>query len=162
MSSLRYCPECRAEYVGSARECVECGVALVGEAELSQRAGESLPPVSQLVCVRAASLGWARALSGMLAEEGVSHRIEVAADDLEEGGVGRPGANLPYGVYVRPEDVAIAARVDAAFMRSQIPDLPGEGEAGEEEVGSCPACGASLGGADECPDCGLVLGSGDG
>jgi hypothetical protein len=153
-----YCPECRSEYLGTASVCVECGVALVREGELSAHGAGSLPPVSQLACVRAASLGWARALSALLAEAGISHRIEVASDDLEDGSVRRPGANLPYGVYVRHEDVAAASRVDAAFMRSQIPDLPGEGESPPADAGGCPACGAELGGAAECPDCGLVLG----
>jgi hypothetical protein len=132
-------------------------VALVREDELSAGGSESLPPISELVCVRAASLGWARALSERLAAEGVSHRIEVAADDLEDGSARRPGVNLPYGVYVRSEDMAVAARVDAAFVRSQIPDLPEEPQAGE----GCPACGADVGEADECPDCGLALGFGD-
>jgi hypothetical protein len=135
-------------------------VALVREDDLARHGESSLPPVSELVCVRAASLGWARALSELLAAEGISHRIEVASDDLEDGSVRRPGANLPYGVYVRAEDMAEAARVDAAFVRSQIPDLPGEGEAVAGADEGCPACGAQVGEADECPDCGLALGFG--
>jgi hypothetical protein len=157
-----YCPECRSEYLGSATVCVECGVALVGEDALESTAREQLPPVSELVCIRAASVGWAQRLSERLASEGISHRIEVSADDTDDGSVRRPGATLPYGVYVRSEDVEAASRVDTAFMHSQIPDLPGAGAA-ESDAGddgeACPACGAALGtDVVECPDCGLVLG----
>lgn len=163
MSSVQpvYCPECRSEYLGTASVCVECGVGLVSELALESHAEHALPPVSELVCIRASSVGWAQALSERLAAEGISHRIEVAGDD-EDGSVRRPGANLPYGVYVRAEDLEVAARVDAAFMRSQIPDLPDEGEAGALEAEGCPACGAEVAlDVSECPECGLALGFGE-
>ena len=152
-----YCPQCKSEYLGTATECVDCGVALVSEGELEGHADRALPPISELVCVRAASVGWAQALSERLAAEGISHRIEVAGDDLEDGSMRRPGANLPSGVYVRAQDVEVAARVDAAFMHSQIPDLPAEGESAADPEG-CPACGAKVeADASECPECELVL-----
>jgi hypothetical protein len=152
-----YCPECQSEYLGTATICGECGVALVSESALADAGAPELPPVSELVCIRAASVAWAQSLSEQLAAEGISHRIEVATDDLEDGSVRRPGANLPYGVYVRPVDVAEASRVDAAFMRSQIPDLPGEHESPSDPAG-CPACGAEVAsGSSECSDCGLAL-----
>lgn len=155
-----YCPECRSEYLGSATVCVECGIALVSEVSLESAASAQLPPVSELVCIRAASVGWAQRLSERLAAEGISHRIEASDDDTDDGSARRPGANLPYGVYVRPEDVEAASQVDAAFMHSQIPDLPGEsGPEGAENDEGCPACGTALTPeAVECPDCGLVLG----
>ena len=93
----------------SATRCVECDVALVAEHALEDHRPEELPPVSELVCIRASAVGWAQALSERLAEAGISHRIEVASDDEEEGSARRPGANLPYGVYVRPQDAQRAA-----------------------------------------------------
>ena len=164
MSPILYCPECRSEYLGSAIRCADCDVALVEEAALDAAgATEEMPPAARLTCVRAASLGWASALSERLREAGISHRIEAAADD-DDGSVRRPGANLPYGVYVREEDAAAAARVDDAFMRSQIPDLPAAEAADGGPPGGegCPACGADLvADAAECPDCGLALALGE-
>lgn len=161
MSNPVFCPECRGEYLSSATVCAECGVPLVSESALSESAVEDLPPVSELVCIRASAVGWARALSEQLVEAGISHRIEVAHDDSEDGSDRRPGANLPFGVYVRPEDAEAAAAVDAAFMRSQIPDLEhGDPSQPSEDTDaeSCPACGADApAGASECPDCGLAL-----
>ena len=52
-----YCPECRSEYLGTATQCSECGVALVTEGALGDAGAPELPPVSELVCVRAASVG---------------------------------------------------------------------------------------------------------
>lgn len=153
-----FCPECRAEYLPTATVCVECGVPLVSEGALSEHAVDDLPPVSELVCIRASAVGWARALSEQLVEAGISHRIEVAHDDSEDGTDRRPGANLPFGVYVRPEDAEAAAAVDAAFMRSQIPDLEHGDPSRDTDGEACPACGAvTPAGASECPDCGLAL-----
>lgn len=152
-----FCPECRSEYVPSATRCVECDVALVAEHALGEHRPDELPPISELVCVRASAVGWAQALSERLAEAGISHRIEATSDDEDEGSVRRPGANLPYGVYVRREDVEAAAAVDAEYMQSQIPDMP-DATAGDVDAESCPACGAATGAdANECSDCGLAL-----
>ena len=155
-----FCPECRAEYLATATVCVECDVALVAHGALRDRPVDEMPPISELTCIRASSVGWAQELSRRLAAEGISHRVEVAADDEEDGSVRRPGANLPFGVYVLPEDVEAATAVDADFMQQQIPDLPDlDAEAGGElDTDCCPACGASTkGGGKECPDCGLAL-----
>lgn len=153
-----FCPACRAEYLWTATTCVECDVALVAENALDEAAVDDLPPVAQLVCIRAAAVGWCQALSERLVEAGISHRIEVTADDEEDGSVRRPGANLPYGVYVRPEDVEAATAVDAAYMRSQIPDLPETGGGAEVDAQSCPACGEAVtADTEECPECGLAL-----
>jgi hypothetical protein len=158
VSQPLYCPECRSEYLASASLCAECGVPLVSEAGLDEASAEGLPPVSELVCVRASSLGWAQRLSERLAAEGIYHRIQVAAEDGDDGGERRPGANLPFGVYVRATDLERAAGIDADFVRSQIPDLP-EPEAAAADAEGCPACGAALEADDaECPDCGLALG----
>jgi hypothetical protein len=152
-----FCPECRGEFLATATQCSECGVSLVPASELERHASGAMPPVEELVCVRASSVGWAQALSERLAEAGISHRIEVTHDDSEDGSVRRPGANLPFGVYVRPEDSEAAEAVDAEFMRSQLPDLE-TGEEPSDDPDACPACGARAeAGAEECPDCGLAL-----
>jgi ribosomal protein L40E len=153
-----FCPECRAEYLWTATVCAECDVALVPAPAIPEQAG-GLPPVSELVCIRASAIGWARGLSERLAEAGISHRIEAAQDDAEDGSVRRPGANLPFGVYVRAEDLDAAVEVDAAFMQSQIPDLEGDPAAeADASAEGCPACGADVpADASECPDCGLAL-----
>ena len=160
MPEPRFCPACRAEYLWTATTCAECGVALVAADALEAVTEEGLPAISELVCVRAASVGWARALSQRLAEAGISHRIEVAHDLGEDGSERRPGANLPFGVYVLPEDAEAAAEVDAEFMQSQLPDLARDSAlaASAAELEHCPACGADTGAAAECPDCGLALG----
>ena len=155
MGAPRVCPECGEEYVSTALRCAECGVDLVAAGAAPRVSPRELPPIAELACVRAASLDIARDLSERLSEAGISHRIEVAADLASEGALQRPGANLPYGVYVRAGDLPAARQIDHAYLRSQIPDLPAEVEAGGE---GCPACGAPVApDATECPDCGLAL-----
>jgi len=152
-----FCPECRAEYLPSASLCVECDVALVAAHALSSQPVNEMPPASELVCIRASSLGWAQQLSDRLAAAGISHRVEVTSEDSEEGSLRRPGADLPFGVYVLPGDEAAAADVDAEFMRHQIPDLEPHAE-GAVDADTCPACGtAAVPQASECPECGLAL-----
>jgi hypothetical protein len=153
-----FCPRCRSEFLATATRCAECAAALVPESALGEAAVEEMPPIEELVCVRAASMSWAQGLSERLAAAGISHRIEVAHDDEDDGSVRRPGHNLPYGVYVTRQDADAAAAVDAAFTEYQIPDLPGEGETGALSDDACPACGAAVTAATaECPECGIVL-----
>jgi hypothetical protein len=159
MAAMLHCPECGEEYLATTLECADCGVPL--SAAATQASGPSsateLPPVSQLVCVRAAALAIAKGLSEQLVEAGISHRIEAVHDDRDDGSLRRPGANLPYGVYVRERELQAALGVDRAFMRTIIPDLPEEEQAAVAE-GGCPACGSPVSSdARECPDCGLVL-----
>ena len=55
----KVCPQCGEEYLHTASVCIHCDVALVLEGEQpAQSAPEELPPASELVCVRAASVGW--------------------------------------------------------------------------------------------------------
>jgi len=157
MAGTRHCPECGEEYVSTAMLCAECRVPLVSGESRGSAPVEDLPPAAQLVCLRAATLAFARGLSEQLAHAGISHRIEAAHDEGEEVALRRPGANMPYGVYVRSEDVEAAAEVDREYMRQVIPDLEvGAQEASGDE--GCPACGAPLApDAAECSDCGLTL-----
>ena len=157
-----FCPECESEYLATATECVDCRVPLVTEAALAEREVEELPPVSELVCVRAAAVGWAQALSDLLVEAGISHRIEAVRDDDDDDSLKKqPTSRLPYGVWVRGEDIDLARDIDARFMRSQIPDL-GEDLGTEPSMGApddtCPACGDAFpANAAECPGCGLAI-----
>ena len=160
-----YCPRCRCEYLGGVLECADCGVALVPEHSLEAAGRDELPPIAELSCVRAASVGWAQGLSLRLSAAGISHRIEAVPQKTEGESVrGEPDALLPYGVWVRETDLPTAREVDEDFLRSQIPDLPEDLSAqefgGDEQ---CPACGMAVSrDAEECPDCGLVLVIGDG
>jgi hypothetical protein len=157
------CPQCEAEYLASAIECVECGVALVHPEQLATAEVEELPPASELTCIRAASVAWTRALSERLSDAGIPHRVEAmreGADDDDDSVRKRPNFRLPCGVYVRPGDSERAARIDADFMRSQIPDLPEGHEisGGGEDAEACPACGERVSfDTTECPSCGLML-----
>ena len=157
--AVLFCPRCRCEYLARVSECADCGVALVPEHALEAATQDELPDLSELQCIRAASVGWAQGLSLRLSEAGISHRIEAAAEEGAESVRGEPGATLPYGVWVRDADLPAARQVDEDFLRSQIPDLPEElsdaEPAGDDQ---CPACGTAVSAsAEECPDCGLVL-----
>jgi hypothetical protein len=157
----KLCPECSEEYLHTASTCIHCEVPLVLEGEQpAARAAEELPPVSELVCVRAASVGWAKSLSEHLAQAGIPHRIQAATpeEDEDDGGRRKPGHNLPFGVYVYAEDVEAAARIDVAHTETQIPDIPESFGQAELSADSCPACGESISEtATECAECGLAL-----
>jgi hypothetical protein len=155
----KVCPECREEYVHVASVCIHCDAPLVLESEVPVGdAAEALPPASELVCVRASSVGWAMSLSELLAEAGIPHRIQAATSEDDEGTERKPGQNLPYGVFVLAEHEAAAARIDVAHTGRQIPDIPEDFAQSEISADDCPACGESIAPtATECPDCGLAL-----
>lgn len=154
MSAPRVCPECGEEYLATVLVCADCDVSLVADAP-ARVATRELPPVEQLVCVREASLAIAQGLSDRLADEGITHRIQVQPSPEQDPSQPRRPGTMPYGVYVLEADAQAAAVVDRAYMRSQLPDLDAEAETGNE---GCPACGAPVApDAAECPDCGLVL-----
>ncbi|MFB3118369.1 MAG: hypothetical protein ACE1ZP_06345, partial [Myxococcota bacterium] len=136
-----------------------CDVPLVLEGEVPVAgATEELPPVSELVCVRASSVGWAMSLSEHLAEAGIPHRIQAATSDADEGTQRKPGQDLPYGVFVLAEHEEVATRIDLAHTGQQIPDIPEDFGRSEISADDCPACGGSISPtATECPDCGLAL-----
>jgi hypothetical protein len=155
----KICPECREEYVHVASACIHCDVPLVLEGEVPvESAAEELPPASELVCVRASSVGWAMSLSEHLVEAGIPHRIQAATSDDDEGEQRKPGQDLPYGVFVLARHEEAATRIDLAHTGRQIPDVPEDFGQSEISADDCPACGASIAPtATECADCGLAL-----
>jgi uncharacterized protein (UPF0212 family) len=154
----KVCPECREEYVHVASVCIHCDVALVLEGEVpAEGAAEELPPASELVCVRASSVGWAMSLSEHLVEASIPHRIQAATSD-DDGERRKPGQNLPYGVYVLAKHEEAATRIDLAHTERQIPDVPEDFGQAEISADDCPACGGPIAAtASECSDCGLTL-----
>jgi hypothetical protein len=158
---MRVCPECGEEYLPTVSECADCRVALVaaGSAAPAAPTSRELPPVSQLVCVRTASLGFAQGLSDLLSEAGITHRLEAQEPDEPAPEAAARGrfVDRPFGVYVREQDLADAREVDREFMRRQFPDVAEDATVGAVGEG-CPACGAAVAAdAAECPECGLAL-----
>ncbi|MBW1843506.1 MAG: hypothetical protein JRE38_00425 [Deltaproteobacteria bacterium] len=155
----KVCPQCGEEYLHTASVCIHCDVALVLEGEQSaQQAPEELPPASELVCVRAASMGWAMSLSEHLVEAGIPHRVQAAEGDADEGSRRKPGQNLPFGVFVLAEHAETAAQIDFTHTERQIPDIPEDFGQSEISADDCPACGESISPtATECGECGLAL-----
>ena len=156
---MLYCPRCEGEYLASVTICASCDVALVPDLAAAVHEADAMPEVSDLECVRAASMGWAQGLSDRLAQAGISHRIEAVGDDDDESLREQPNALLPYGVWVLPADLERARAIDDEYLRGQIPDLPtAEPGSSEAAADQCPACGDSVSeSATECPGCGLVL-----
>jgi hypothetical protein len=152
----RICPECGEEYLHTVLVCAECGIAL-GSERSPARAAPELPAAEQLVAVRNAEVVWIQGLAEALAEEGIPCRAELPR--REDGRVQGQGTGaVRCTLYVRAEDAEAAARVDAEFARSQVPDLPEDASSAWREADGCPACSAALPpDAPECPECGLAF-----
>ena len=90
----KVCPACGDEYLHEASNCVHCDRPLVLDGE--QPGGqprEELPPISELVCIRASSVGWAMSLSERLSEEGIPHRIQAASEEDGDGSARTPSTS---------------------------------------------------------------------
>jgi hypothetical protein len=155
----KICPRCGEEYVQAAEICADCGVPLGSEGPpADDEPAFELPPAEELVPVRNAEVPWIEGLAHALAEAGIPCRVELPRsedDSVQSRGLGA----LRCTLFVRPEDAQQAARVDAAFARTQVPDLTADdaGEWGESDT--CPGCGTTLDtDAVECPECGLAFG----
>jgi len=162
----KVCPSCRDEYLPQMSRCRECGVDLVYEDELEGGPRPDPDDVMVLaeegVLLREAAAQWAGGLADALVSAGIRCRIGPTAAHEQGRSEGRAVASLPLGVFVAASDLAAARRVDADFLRGQVPDLADAAiQAAGESVdvdGGCPACGEPLAGdAPECPECGLVF-----
>jgi hypothetical protein len=114
------------------------------------------------VAVRHAEVSWIEGLAAALADAGVPSRVELPteADARRVQGAGM-GA-IRCTLFVRPDDVAAAARIDAEFARTQVPDLPEDAQSAWGETEVCPACETPIAAdAVECPECGLAFGGGE-
>jgi hypothetical protein len=152
----RRCPECGEEYLHSVQFCPDCSVALVLAGEPMPVSRQDLPPASELVRVRTATVAWAHSFSDLLAEEGIAHRVEFEDDSVVVAGIPRD-AQL-CSVFVLPADREHAVELDAEHLRSQVPDVPEDFAGGASEEGRCPACGEPADvAAPECGSCGLAF-----
>jgi hypothetical protein len=149
----KLCPECGEEFVHTVAICPDCGVTLV--LELEPDAEREPTSVAALRRVRTATSSWARSFSERLSAAGIAHSIEAEPAAPRAGERASREERL-YSVYVEPEDLETAARLDLEHLRSQIPDVPEELAAAAED--HCPACGepADLA-APECASCGLAF-----
>jgi ribosomal protein L40E len=154
----KICPECGEEYVHTVQRCRDCDVPLGHDAPIAAPVLD-LPPSEELVAVRNAEVPWIEGLANALAAEGIPSRVELPRREdksVQSRGMGAIRCNI----FVRSQDAEEAARIDAAFARTQVPDMPeAESTWGEAEV--CPGCGTALAAdATECAECGLSFGEG--
>jgi len=152
----KVCSRCGEEYVHSALTCVDCGIPLGFDAPAAEPTFD-LPPAEQLVAVRNAEVPWIEGLAHALADAGIPSRVELPRREdstVQSRGLGAIRCTL----FVRKEDVPEAARIDAEFARTQVPDLP-EADAAWSESDACPGCGSAVAAdAVECAECGLAFG----
>lgn len=152
----KLCPQCRCEYLPTSTMCADCDVALVLPDEIvDEPPPDELPPPSEMVPLRIASVGVAVLLSEALQEAEISHRVDAPpqVSDDPEGRASRQSHDQGVAVYVLPEDEEAARVVDAEFLDRAVPDSAAVSEAGDE---ACPACGdPAPADAAECPSCGL-------
>jgi len=161
--SMKVCPRCGEEYVLAATTCADCGVPLGFEGPVAgEPAAPELPASAELVALRHAEVSWIEGLATALAEAGVPSRVELPTEADERRVQGRGMGNLRCTLFVRPGDAPAAARIDAAFARTQVPDLPEDAETAWGEAEVCPGCEAPLAhDAVACPECGLAFGGGE-
>ena len=155
-ADYQICPVCKDEFTLVAQRCTECDVDLVAP---GAAAPDDLPPASELVCIRVAPVSWIEALSGVLEQGGVMHRVEPAtASDAPDGqDTSAFGTSELIGIYVEQEHADRARSVDGEIASQVLPDEPEM--LSEPNAESCPACGESLANdATECPECGLAFG----
>lgn len=157
MSFHKICPRCGEEYVATVERCVECGVPLGAEGPGEPAPLEELPPLESLVALRNAEVSWIDGLAHALAEAGIPSRVELPPQD-DRPVQGRGMGAVRCTIHVRREDAAAAARIDAEFARTQVPDLPEGTSAGWAEAETCPGCDSPVAtDARECPECGLTF-----
>jgi hypothetical protein len=153
----KLCPECGEEYVHTVLVCPDCDVPLGSDAPAAPAAFQ-LPPAEELVALRNAEVPWIDGLAHALADAGIPSRVELPRSEDTKSVQSRGLGAIRCTIFVRPQDAPAAAAVDAAFARTQVPDLPAD-TVQWSESDACPGCGTALpADAVECPECGLAFG----
>ena len=148
----KYCPQCGDEFQNWVEACPDCEVPL-GHERLdpkAQPAGD-LPPARELEAVFVGEPWQVREPVDSLAEAGIECRVDAfpPGDFSDDGaGIGSFGSGTRVAVYVRREDLARIASLDADWVRSTL--------ATDSELDACPGCSAPLAvDATACGECGL-------
>jgi hypothetical protein len=159
MTGLQTCPRCGEEYLASVATCADCGIPLGTGEPAPEPEPADLPPSAELVALRHAEVTWIEGLAEALAAAGIPSRVELPSERDDRSVQGRGMGSFRCTLFVRSEDAAAAARVDADFARTQVPDLPEEIDPGSTAEDACPGCGTPVvADAEECPECGLAFG----
>jgi hypothetical protein len=141
--------------VHTVQVCPDCDVPLGSEGPAAP--AFELPPAEELIALRNAEVPWIDGLAHALADAGIPSRVELPRVEDTKSVQSRGLGNLRCTIFVRPQDAAEAALVDAEFARTQVPDLPTD-SAQYEESDACPGCGTPAAeGATECAECGLAF-----
>lgn len=159
----RYCPRCGVAHQAWATRCADCDCELVDEPPPPSQAlpPSALPPARELACLDTGDAWHVRSLAEALQAGGLSCRIDSHPPDAPLSGPGFSarrgfsGATTRLGVYVLPDELEAARRIQDEHRRSRT---PGEAElaAGEHGEEACPACGTPLAAsAEACGECGL-------
>lgn len=155
--SPKVCPECLCEFIASTETCSDCDVLLVHPDDIVEESEEhELPPISELVAIRIASVEWIRGFSEVLQDADIPHRVGPPPDPGKKAAAERRSHELGMAIYVLPDDHEQAVVIDNEFLRSQIPDAAESDGGMQSDADGCPACGEAVGPDDaECGSCGL-------
>lgn len=165
---LKYCPQCKDEYISSIEKCHDCGCILLTGGEMSasgenqrgkraQRLGE-LGPDDELVVVRRGPLPEMKVYEELLRADSIA--TALAGD---ESSCGKGCCASSFDLVVRREEAADAMQIiEAEIRRTAVIDSTAN--ATSDSVfdplaanNICPACGHRFTGGMECPDCGLCF-----
>jgi hypothetical protein len=164
----KYCPQCGAAHQAWATRCADCDCDLVAEPPSPEIAPASeLPPARELACLGTGDAWHVRDVAEALQEAGLSCRIDSHPPDAPLAGPGFSarrgfsGETTKLGVYVLPDQLERARRVEHAHRLSRIPGASETAAAPHDEE-ACPACGVPLApAAAECAECGLEFPAAD-
>ena len=160
----KICPSCGAEYQPWVDQCKDCGCALEHPSTAPAPAasavprGPELPPAHELVCLRVGDPWLVREAAEALSDAGIACRVDVypPAGTAVASEQRSTGLASRLGLYVRPQDAEVAARVEHEHQLLRTPDAPPDLTAPGQALDACPACGASLAEtAESCGECGL-------
>lgn len=150
--AVKLCPECDAEYHPGIAVCADCGVPLVLKTAVRD-AQQPLPFSDELVAVQTETLPWIKQLADRLAKAGIRCHVQpahvVKAPHLDR-------ADYYHTLYVRPQHLGIAQRLDQSLHADASQDNTWTAGASPPDASTCPACGSPFMNAQGiCADCGL-------